>query len=116
MPHYLLGPGMEDPREPIHKLLRHELEAILAAENIDAPQDVPAFTARYMLFTAGVDVTKYIGPDGEFIKPTPKPGAVNVDEMKMGELRSYCAKAKIPYTLKDKKVELQERIRNWSHG
>lgn len=114
MPHYLNGTGMEDPRQPIHKLRRLELEAILAAENISAPQDVPAFTARWLLLSGGVDVTKYIGPHGEFIKPAPKPGAVNVDEMKMGELRSYCSKAKIPWNLKDKKTELQERIRNFN--
>lgn len=115
MPHYLPS-GMEDPREMIHKLRRKELEAILAAENIDAPQDVPAFTARWILFNNGVNVAKYIGPGGEFVKPAPKVGAVNVDEMKISELRSYCAKTKIPYSMKDKKTDLQDRVRNWQHG
>jgi hypothetical protein len=108
MPHELNGRGMEDPRGLLEKLRRHELESVLAAEGIHHPSDIPAFSARYLLATNGIDVAKYVN-GGRFIAPKAT-AAIDVNEMKMPELRQYCAKAGIPWSVSDKKTDLQAKI------
>lgn len=108
MPHELNGRGMEDPRGLLEKLRRRELEAVLAAEGIQYPPDIPAFNARFLLATNGVDVHKYVN-NGQFVAPEGT-AAIDVESMKMPELRTYCAKSKIPWSVSDKKTDLQRKI------
>jgi hypothetical protein len=103
-----MGRGIEDSRGLLQKLRRRELEAVLAAEGIHYPPDIPAFNARFLLATNGIDVHKYVN-NGQFVVPEAA-AAIDVESMKMPELRQYCARSGIPWSVSDKKTDLQRKI------
>lgn len=108
MPHQLTC--QEDSRTLLERLRRFELEKVLSAEGIQYPPDIPAFSARYLLMTNGVNVEKYVR-NGELVVPQVARATIDVDNMKMAELRQYCAKAGIHWSVSDRKSDLQRKIR-----
>lgn len=115
MPHHL-SPGVEDSRDMLSKFRRKELESILSAEGFSAPIGIPAISAREMLRNAGIDGRRYVDDHGQFIQPEATGPSVDIDGMKMSELRQFCAQNGIPWQMTDKKVELQAKIREHLRG
>ena len=101
----------EDGRSIDQCLRRRELEAIGIAEGLNLPKDSPAETTRQVLRSYGVNFSKYIDETGNFLWPKTVQELLDVDSMKMPDLRKYCAKAGIKWSLHDKKTVLQDKIR-----
>lgn len=102
----------EDPRDPLSKFRRRELEAILDDNELSHPPQPPASLSREMIRGANIDASKYMQPDGQFAWPPKHEGeAVDIDNMKMPALRSFCSKAGIAWQMSDKKAELQDKAR-----
>lgn len=108
---------IEDPRSTLQKLRRRELEAILRAEGIDAPQDIPADAARQILRSSGVNVDKYLDRRMNFIWPEKTAvSPVDYESMNMGKLRSVAAKLGLSFNPSTKKHQLIETIRAYENG
>lgn len=111
-----LQPSVEDPRGFLDVLRRKELYAVMDNEGIEYPKDAPATICRDILRSSDVHVGKYLDEQGNFLWPERKSSPVNVDELKMPQLRKMCARYGVQWTMKDKKVDLQAKLKRKIDG
>lgn len=135
---------IEDPRGGWQKFRRRELYAIATQEGIPFTHGAPADAIRIQLQTSGVNPLKYYPQDRgplenggsitqsrinipkEKIKPIEvkqettdvkiEIEEVNVLELKMPKLRSWCTQHGIQWHVTDKKTDLQRKAKEFLDG
>lgn len=110
----------DDPRDPLERMRRRELEAVLRDNNMSHPKDIPANAAREILRSAGVTGHSYIGPHGEFVWPEEVDAGDDYDpsaalgkavgDMTIQELRTTLKRIGIAWNLSENKKTLQKKL------
>lgn len=125
---------IEDPRSPLYRFRRRQLEAILRDNHIPYPQDIPAETARMLIRQSDIDARKYLDDNGQFMPPQEAQASrpdkseeperkvagiasgVDLEAMKMPDIRRLCSQMDVSWTKTDKKAELIARLRERMDG